>query len=161
MRAGWRAIVFSASRRTRPPTGRRAFSVAELVVALTIAGALLVLAMPRISVMRDRAATHSASADLSAMFATARQLAITRRTFVSLFLDGAHASAQLHSDGRTLMRHELGVMYGVSLAATRDSSVYDARGFGYGVSNLTVIVRRGRAVDTLVVSRLGRVRSVW
>ena len=45
-----------------------------------------------------------------------------------------------------------------AVATNRDSMVYDARGIGYGASNLSVVIRRGRAVDTVVVSRLGRVR---
>jgi hypothetical protein len=36
--------------------------------------------------------------------------------------------------------------------------VYDSRGLGYGVSNVTVTVRRGSIVDTLTMSRMGRVR---
>ena len=111
--------------------------------------------------MRDRAATRSASADLSALFATARQLAITRRTTVAVRLDVRGAAVEVRSDDRTLIRHTLGTTYGVTLSANRDSSIYDARGFGYGAANLSVILRRGRSADTIAVSRLGRVRSVW
>jgi hypothetical protein len=46
----------------------------------------------------------------------------------------------------------------VSLGTTRDSIVFDARGLGYGAANLTLVARRGSAAETLVVSRLGRVR---
>jgi hypothetical protein len=35
---------------------------------------------------------------------------------------------------------------------------FDARGIGIGVANLSMVVRRGAATDTLFVSRLGRVR---
>jgi hypothetical protein len=32
------------------------------------------------------------------------------------------------------------------------------RGLGYGAANLTLVARRGRAAESLVVSRLGRLR---
>ena len=59
---------------------------------------------------------------------------------------------------RSLLRRPLRAVYGIVLASNRDSAVYDPRGLGYGVTNLTVIVRRGTMVDTLTMSRLGRVR---
>ena len=66
--------------------------------------------------------------------------------------------ALLLAGGQTLLRRPLRSIYGVVLASNRDSAVYDPRGLGYGVTNLTVVVRRGRLVDTLTMSRLGRVR---
>jgi len=35
---------------------------------------------------------------------------------------------------------------------------YAPNGLGYGASNLTLVLRRGERAETLVVSRLGRVR---
>ena len=54
--------------------------------------------------------------------------------------------------------HALGHAHGVTLASSRDSLAFDVRGLGYGAANLTLVARRGRAAETLVVSRLGRVR---
>lgn len=140
---------------------RRGYSVAELVTVLVISGVVLSLTVPRFAAIRDSSATRSASADLGALFATARHLAITRRDPVTVLLDGRRGAAEVRVRGQVLVRHEFGTMYGVTLGATRDSSVFDARGLGYGAANLTVVFRRGRASDTVVVSRLGRVRTVW
>ena len=97
-------------------------------------------------------------ADLAADFSLARQSAITRRTTVAIVLDTASGTVAIRSAARTISRHPLRAAYGIVLGANRDSAVYDSRGLGYGVSNLTVTVRRGSIVDTLTMSRMGRVR---
>ena len=73
-------------------------------------------------------------------------------------LDTARGELDLRAHGRLLAVHALGHAHGVTLAGSRDSLAFDVRGLGYGASNLTLVVRRGRAAETLVVSRLGRVR---
>jgi prepilin-type N-terminal cleavage/methylation domain-containing protein len=137
---------------------RAAFSLLELVIVLSLVGLLMALAVPRFSAMRDGASVHSAMAELSAAFSMARQSAITRRTTVAVVLDSASGTIELHSGSRILSRHTLGATYGIVLRSNRDSAVYDSRGLGYGVSNLSVTVRRGSIVDTLTMSRMGRVR---
>jgi hypothetical protein len=52
----------------------------------------------------------------------------------------------------------VGALYGVRLEPSRDSMAYAPSGLGWGGANLRVVVRRGAAADTVVVSRLGRVR---
>lgn len=148
-------------RRRYGPTVRSAFSLAEVVVALVIAGILFALALPRLAAIQDAAATRGAAADLDALFATARHLAVTRRENLTVRLDPVSAEAQVRGRGQILVRHRLGAIFGISMTATRDSSVYDARGLGYGAANFTVVLRRRRAIDSVVVSRLGRVRSAW
>jgi prepilin-type N-terminal cleavage/methylation domain-containing protein len=137
---------------------RLAFTLLELVIVLSLVGLLMALAVPRFSAMRDSASVRAAMADLSADFSLARQAAITRRTAVAIVLDTALGTVALRSAGRSLARHTLHATYGIVLGASRDSAVYDSRGLGYAVSNLTVTVRRGAIVDTLTMSRMGRVR---
>ena len=57
-----------------------------------------------------------------------------------------------------LLRRDLAIGYGVRISASRDSMAFDARGLGMGAANLSLVARRGRAVDTLFLSRLGRIR---
>ena len=137
---------------------RRGQTLAELAVFLTIAGMLLALAAPRFAALRDKYGVRSAMTDLGASFALARQSAVTRRTAVAIVLDTATGTVIVRSVGRSLRRSGLATSYGVRLGSNRDSAVYDPRGIGYGLSNLTVTVRRGSFVDTLTMSRLGRVR---
>ena len=137
---------------------RNGYSLFELVLVMTIIGVCLALVAPRFGALRDGAAARGAVREIGATFSTARQMAIARRAMVAIALDTANGVIELRSHGRVVLRRPLGAIYGVSIGSNRDSAVYDPRGLGYGVSNLTVVVRCGDAVDTLAMSRLGRVR---
>jgi prepilin-type N-terminal cleavage/methylation domain-containing protein len=137
---------------------RVGFTLLEITVVLTLSAVLLALAVPRLSSLRDRSAVRAAADDVGGSFAAARAAAIARRAAVAIVLDTAAASVLVRAGGQVLARRALRAIYGVGLSSNRDSAVYDARGLGYGVTNLTVVVRRGAIVDTLTMSRLGRVR---
>lgn len=137
---------------------RRGFSLLELTVVVTIAGIVLALAVPRLAHMRDAASVRSAMGELAELFSAARQEAVARRAPVTVGIDAARGDVELRAGGVRLLRRSLAASYGVSVGANRDSTVYDPRGIGFGLANVTIIVRRGAVVDTLRMSRLGRVR---
>ena len=122
----------------------------EIVIVLAIVSALLGIVVPVLSNQLDRLAVRSAVAEAAAGVARARDEALAQRTIVATVL--------VRSRDRTFATLALGHAHDVVLTATRDSIAFDARGVGYGGANFTLIARRGRAADTLVVSRLGRVR---
>lgn len=137
---------------------RSAFTLLEATVVLTVMAVVLAIVAPRFAAARDRAAVRSAMSDLSAAFSLARQAAMTRRTIVAVVLDTSRNAVEVRSAGGSIARRDLGTSYGIVLGSNRDSAVYNARGFGYGASNLSVTARRGKIVDTLSMSRLGRTR---
>jgi prepilin-type N-terminal cleavage/methylation domain-containing protein len=137
---------------------RRAFTLLELTVVIALLGLLMAITVPKFAAMRDGASVRAAMADLGGLFSVARQSAITERTMVSVRFDTAAGVVEVRRAGRAIVRHALRTTYGITLGSNRDSTVYDSRGFGYGVSNITVTIRRGSIVDTLTMSRLGRVR---
>jgi prepilin-type N-terminal cleavage/methylation domain-containing protein len=137
---------------------RPGFTLLEATVVLAIAGILLALAVPRFRELRDASAVQGAVAELGGQFALARQTAVARRTTAEVVLDTAAGVVDVWSGGLRLSRRRLKDIYGIVLTSNRDSAVYDARGFGFGVTNLTSSVRRGRFVDTLTMSRLGRTK---
>ena len=131
----------------------------ELIVVLIVGGILTALAVPRLVRLRDASSVRAAMTDVGAAFATARQAAVTRRTSVAVVFDTAAGTLRVSSAGETILRRSLRASYSVAVGANRDSAVYDARGLGFGVTNLSLTVRRGTFVDTLTMSRLGR--TVW
>ena len=133
-------------------------TLTELVVVLAMLGVLLALALPRLADAADRAAVRAALADAATVFATARESAIYARSAVAVQLDTAAGTIRAQRGAELLLRRDLRGGYSVRLAATRDSMAYDPRGLGLGAANLSLIVQRGRAADTLFVSRLGRIR---
>lgn len=130
----------------------------ELAIVLTLISILAAIAIPAFGRQRDAAAVRRATQSLSDALAVARDVALAGVAPVAVELDAAAASITVRSANDTIERHELGAMLGVSLHATRDSMAYGPDGLGVGAANLTAILRRGAAAETVVVSRLGRVR---
>ena len=137
---------------------RPAFSLLEATVVLTVCAILLALAVPRFAALRDAAAVRGAMAELGGQFALARQTAVARRVAASVVIDTSNGVVEVRTGGVRVSRRQLRAVYGIVLTSNRDSAVYDARGLGFGVTNLTVTVHRGGFVDTLTMSRLGRTK---
>jgi len=127
-------------------------------VTLAMMAVLLSIALPRFMALRDATSVHAAAGDLASAFSLARQVAVSRHRVVGIVLDTARGVVEVRSGGARIVRRQLAASYGVHLGSNRDSAVFDARGLGYGLSNLSVAIQRGHFVDTLTMSRLGRVR---
>ncbi|HEY4307286.1 MAG TPA: GspH/FimT family pseudopilin [Gemmatimonadaceae bacterium] len=136
----------------------RGFTLLELLVAMVVAGLLLALALPRFAAARDSRSVHGAVDVLASGFSLARASALAHRAPVAVVFDTAAGVMRVRSTEGPIRQSDLFASFGVTLAANRDSAVYDPRGIGYGLSNLTVVVRRGKFIDTLTMSRMGRVR---
>jgi Tfp pilus assembly protein FimT len=130
----------------------------EVVMVLCIIGLVTVPVVHALAAQLDRIAVRSAIAEAAGAMARARDEALTRRTLVAVRIDERSATLALRAGEHALARYPLGHAHGVTLTSTRDSIAFDPRGLGYGAANLTLVARRGAAADTLVVSRLGRVR---
>jgi hypothetical protein len=76
-----------------------------------------------------------------------------------VLLDTVQGVVRVASPTGVIQSRFLTAIHHVSLGATRDSMSFDARGLGRGAANLTVAIARGTARDSIVVSRLGRVRE--
>jgi prepilin-type N-terminal cleavage/methylation domain-containing protein len=141
-----------------PSTSRSGVTLVELCLVLTLVAILASIATRQVARYLDRAAARAAVAEGASVVLRARDEAMAQRTPVSVRFDTLAATLELSEQGVVLSRAALGHAHGVTLSSTRDSLTYDVRGLGYGAANLTMIVRRGAAAESLVVSRLGRVR---
>jgi prepilin-type N-terminal cleavage/methylation domain-containing protein len=143
----------------RPTAIRRpAFTLAELCLVIAIIGLMTMIASRQLVRFLDRSAARSAVVEAASVVVRARDEAIAQRAMTSVRFDTSSATLELSARGAAISRTALGHAHGVRLSANRDSLVFDVRGLGFGAANLTMVARRGAAAETLVVSRLGRVR---
>lgn len=139
---------------------RRATTLLELLVVLALIAVVSAMAIPVATRREDRRRAHGAALHAATVLAGARAEAVARGSAVAVVLDtGAGVMRVIAGTGRdTLRTRDLSALFGVGVRATRDSLAYDARGLGIGAANLTLVFSRGEAAETLVISRLGRLR---
>ena len=137
---------------------RTAFTIIELTITLCIVSILSAIAVPSAGRLLDSIHVNGAVVEIGSMFGAARHLAISRSRETSVEIDTTARIIRVTSDGETLREREIGRVHDVRLSATRLRMSYSPTGMGYGAANLSVVVRRNGSVDTIFVSRLGRVR---
>jgi Tfp pilus assembly protein FimT len=128
------------------------------MLVLTVVAILGTIAIPRAVGLRNRMSVRAAGLETVSTFALARRWAISRSSRTAITFDTAGAMVTVRSFSDTVAQRRLASSHGVTLSASRDSMAYAPNGLGYGASNLTVVLRRGAAAETIFVSRLGRVR---
>lgn len=141
----------------RPPI-RAGVTLIELALVLVIIGLASLAGIRQLQHYLDRIATRDAARSAGALIGRARDEALALHSPVSVRVDTVRAALELRVRGTPYGRLALGDIHGVALTTTRDSITFDVRGLGFGAANLTLIAKRGRAADTVTVSRLGRVR---
>jgi prepilin-type N-terminal cleavage/methylation domain-containing protein len=134
------------------------YTVVELLAVLTIVGILMSIAIPRVALLLDRIAVDSAASDVHASLSLARSLALAGGVPVAVEVDSLSGVVRIRRGEESLQSRNVGQAHQVRLVPTRDSLTYDPRGLGRGAANLSIVIRRGAAVETVFISRLGRVR---
>ena len=119
---------------------------------------LTAIAMPQAAKVLDRIRVRGAVTDIESVFSGARHIAITRSTQSTVEIDTAAHELYVSVGVDTVRKRDVGSEHGVRISASRVRMSYSANGVGYGAANLSVVVRRNAAVDTVFVSRLGRLR---
>src|SRR4051812_12296738 len=133
-------------------------TLVELVLVMIVMALAALMGIRQVQLLLDRLATRDAVRAASVMLSRARDDAVALHTPVSVRIDTTANSLELRSRDGPIAVTSLRSTHGVTLSTTRDSIAFDVRGLGYGAANLTLVARRGRSADTLVVSRLGRTR---
>jgi prepilin-type N-terminal cleavage/methylation domain-containing protein len=137
---------------------RHAFTVIELTVTVCILCVLSAIAVPLAGKLLDRIRIRGAVVEIQALFSAARHIAIARSSQATVEVDTVAQAIYVTIGADTLRKGEIGAEHGVRLSTSRVRMSYAATGVGYGAANLSVVVRRNDSVDTVFVSRLGRLR---
>ena len=137
---------------------RRAFTIIETTLAVCLICLLAAVSAPRISRVLDAIDAREAAIEVEALLSSARHIAIARASQTTVDIDTARRIVSVISGSDTVRKRELGKEHRVQLTATRASVTYSPIGVGYGAANVTVVVKRNASLDSIVVSRLGRVR---
>jgi type II secretory pathway pseudopilin PulG len=137
-------------------TSRPGTTLMELLLVLAILGTVGGIALPRLSALAAAFALRDAQRQARFLFARARTEAQTSGQRTALVILPPSSLAIVRA-GDTLARVNLEASL-VRIEGSRDSMAYSASGLAWGASNLRLILRRSALADTLLVSRLGRVR---
>jgi Tfp pilus assembly protein FimT len=129
----------------------------EITITLCIIAVLTAITMPQAAKLLDSIQVRGAVTDIASVFGGARHLAIARSAPATVEIDTVARTLYVSVAADTVRARDVGE-HGVDISATRVRMSYSATGVGYGAANLSAVVRRTSAVDTVFVSRLGRVR---
>ena len=140
---------------------RRGATLAELMSVVLIVVLMASIATPTLRRTLDRIAVVGAAQKVAAVHETARQAAIARGTLVRYEFartapDLALSAKSPAGEWDTLRIWSLGA---VQVSASQRVVTFGPLGIGYGASNTRLVLSRGAAVETLTVSRTGRLRG--
>jgi Tfp pilus assembly protein FimT len=128
------------------------------MLVLAVAGILFGVAVPALSLLLDSLAVHAAISHIEAAHARARLLAITRGKVITLAIDSARIAISPRNDTLALWSEEGPSAQRVHLEGAQRQFTFSPEGFTLGVSNASLQLSRGATRQTVVISRLGRVR---
>ncbi len=139
---------------------RRGFTLPELLSAVGILGILASILVPPLGRVLDQAAVREGVERFAALYATTRQLAMSRGALARLELDRVRRSGTLSvqdssSAWDTVATSTLGP---ADFTCSTCTLVFNPLGIGHGASNSRVVFARGGAADTVTASRTGRLK---
>lgn len=138
----------------------KGFSLVELAVVICIACIVMALALPRAAQFMDWIATDHAVRQVSTALAVARHGAVMQSTRSRLTISGDSLRIDRLIGGSWVpwWRQAGPRSLGVALVVSNPVVQFGPNGIGWGASNTTVVLRRGSQVETITVSRVGRVK---
>jgi Tfp pilus assembly protein FimT len=135
---------------------RTGTTLLEVTLALALVGVTMSIAALPIRDWLDGHAVRQAARETVTLFAAARRAAIR---YGGATVQLHPAGVRLEARDSLLRDQEFAVRLRVSLRSNTTTFTFGSTGLGRGVGNGTIILARGRRADTVVVSRLGRVRD--
>jgi prepilin-type N-terminal cleavage/methylation domain-containing protein len=147
--------------RREPQAG---FSLVEMLIAISVMGLLLAMAIPRVRDTMNSREVKSARAALATTYARARIYALQQRRPAKVHFSGSSVwvttpnSAGIDSTVGAILN--LGSIHGVNLNATEPTVTFLPTGLLQQALGEALVVRVGRAGkrDSVVISGYGRLR---
>lgn len=137
---------------------RHAHTLIELAITLALVSLIAAITVPSLRGTTERWRMRAAAADIVNALVLTREAALARGTTATFVVDVARGETRVTCGADTLARRAISALHGVTLAASGDSVRFGPDGLATGVSNITVLIVRRALVDSVVVSRLGRIR---
>ena len=139
---------------------RRGLTLAELVVVLAILAIVTAITLPRLAGVGDWIAVDAAAQEVIGAIAVARSAAVMQgtRSRAVIAADSLRIDRWSGGSWEDLHRWPGPERHGVALEVSNPVVVFEPIGLAWGLSNTTVVLRRGTQVATITVSRLGRVK---
>lgn len=139
---------------------QRGYSLAELAIVLAVIGLLTLMALPSWGALLDRIAVERAASEITTALAVARNAAVLRATRARLSIAADSLGIDEWRDRTWLpvWRWPGPEGHSVSLEVSNGTVTFGATGIGSGVSNTTVVLRRGTQTARITTSRVGRVK---
>lgn len=138
---------------------RRGVTLLELLVVLIVIGVVVAAVVPPLGHALDRIAVDETMDRYAALHETTRQLAIVRSDLARIEIDTAQRTAVLSVHGAgawdTVDTRPLGA---AAISTSQNAVTFSPMGYGWGLSNATIVARRGTVAETLTVSRTGRLK---
>src|SRR5688572_1272823 len=103
---------------------RRAFTVPELLIVLTIVGVVLAIAIPNGKAGLDRISVRAAASDVRATLNYARMLAMAGGIAVAVDVDSVAGTLRVRRGDQRILTRAVGQAHGVRVGKTRDSLAY-------------------------------------
>jgi prepilin-type N-terminal cleavage/methylation domain-containing protein len=138
----------------------RGYSLAELAIVLAVIGLVTAMALPSWGALLDRIAVERAASEITTALAVARNAAVLRatRTQLSIATDSLRIDEWRDRRWSPVWRWPGPDAHSVALEVSNGTVTFGATGIGWGFSNTTVVLRRGRHIAKITTSRIGRVK---
>src|SRR4051812_27175626 len=137
---------------------RHGVTLAELMLALAVAGLVFGIAVPGLSGAVDRVEVRSAANHVVAAHRRARMMAITRGKVLILTVDNNLLTIRPRGQSVPVWTGVGPSFSRVALEGNAHQFTFSPEGLTLGLSNATLRLTRGGASRTIVISRLGRIR---